>query len=167
MGLNYWQEQTISNSTAIDVLGVNISANASSIATLEGQMTTANSSISANTTAISTLDASLAAITQQVTVTEATNVFTCDLSLGNSFVCAITNTDAKTIAFTNIPAGITFATPIVVKIVCTAAAVVNTYPDGVVWQDGQAPVYVDAKTFYLYFMRIAAGWHSGYAGAWS
>jgi hypothetical protein len=114
----------------------------------------------------SSASAALTSILQQSGVTEAANVFTCDLALRKNFSIAISDTNSKTIAFSNIPADLEFSTPIAIKVVCTAAAVVGTYPTGTVWQDDQSPIFVANKTYYLYFMRITNGWHASYVGAW-
>lgn len=109
--------------------------------------------------------ATITDITTQLTVAEATNVYTLDLATKKSFTIDVTNATAKTITFSNIPVGLDFAKPVTVKVVCSVGNIISTYPTGVVWVDGVVPIYTIGKTYYLTFMRITNGWHGMCLGA--
>ena len=109
--------------------------------------------------------ATITDITTQLTVAEATNVYTLDLAIKKSFTIDITNATAKTITFTNIPVDLDFAKPVTIKVICSIGNIISTYPTGVVWVDGVVPIYTIGKTYYLTFMRITNGWHGMYLGA--
>jgi hypothetical protein len=109
-------------------------------------------------------DAQLSNITKQTSATDTTNTFTLDLSQRKNFTVTIADANSKTIAFSNIPADLDFASPVTVKLVCTGGNTIGTYPAGVVWQDGVAPILNITKTYYLTFIRTETGWHGMWAG---
>ena len=118
-----------------------------------------------NITKITTNETNITDITTQLTVAEATNVYTLDLAIKKSFTIDITNATAKTITLTNIPSDLDFAKPVTIKVICSIGNTISTYPTGVVWVDGVVPIYTIGKTYYLTLMRIANGWHGACLGA--
>lgn len=106
----------------------------------------------------------MADILNKYTVVEASNTFICDLSQRKNFEITITDTTAKTLAFSNVPVDLDFGKPVVVKVAQTASGSIGTYPSGVVWADGAAPVFTTGKTSYLTFIRAGEGWHATVLG---
>jgi short subunit dehydrogenase-like uncharacterized protein len=158
--LNYWQEKTISNSTAIDVLDKQIltanqsiailqaglTANDTAISTLQGDVTTLSSAISANTTAISTINTALSDITQQPTaVNHVDNTYTLNIDNKPSFDFSVTSADAnaKTIALSNIPA----FTQIAIDVICTTTAAFTWPWLAARWSSGAAPTFATGKRY--------------------
>lgn len=113
------------------------------------------------------VDTQLADITKQTTSVDVANTFTLDLAVRKSFTVTIGNATAIIIAFSNIPVDLDFATPVVIKIICTSGNTISTYPAGVVWADGVIPVFTLGKTYYATFIRTSTGWHGMFVGAWS
>jgi hypothetical protein len=114
-------------------------------------------------------NADLADITQQSIVTESANTFTCDLSTGKNFSIVISDTAEKTLAFSNIPTGLKFSTPITVEVICKAAAVISAYPAGTLWKDDTAPTYEAWKKYLLNFLPANNGlsFDSSFVGIWT
>lgn len=105
-------------------------------------------------------------ITKQSTATETSNTFTLDLSQRKSFTVTIVDTNAKTIAFSNIPANMDFSMPVTIKLACTGGNTISTYPANTVWADGITPSYTLGKTSYLTFIPDGTGWHATSMGEW-
>jgi hypothetical protein len=151
--LNYWQERTIANGVAIDILDKQVLTANQSIAILQAGLkandtaiSTLQGLVSANITSISTINGSLSDITNQPTAVNAVaDTYTLDVANKPSVDFKVTSADAspKTIAVSNVPS----FTRISIDVQCTVAADF-TYPwTDARWSLGVKPDLVSGKLY--------------------
>lgn len=100
------------------------------------------------------------------TVTPVSNVFTLDCENYPiiNFKCEIGNSNPKTFALTNVPAG---DCEVFVRLKCVTTAAITWFPN-IVWLGGYAPVFSPNKTYRLGFWTENSGltWHGVSVGGW-
>lgn len=99
-------------------------------------------------------------------VTASSNIYTLDLSQNDNFSIETTDTNNKTIQFSNLNSIYTSAT-VCVNLKYTNSASI-TYPNGTVWKSNVSPTLTSGKTYILMFNTIDSGatWNGSWIGAW-
>jgi len=118
-----------------------------------------------SSTQISQLDA----YTRRYTpVSAVSNTFTLDLSKGPNFMVTISDTNAKTIQFSNVPTDANILLPVTVLLVYVSAAAI-THPSGIIWQNGIVPSFTAGNKYVLMYSSWNNGttWRGSVSGAWA
>jgi hypothetical protein len=95
------------------------------------------------------------------------NTYTLDLSKGENFSIETTDTNAKTLAFSNIPTVINCILTVTIKLKYTNTASI-IYPASVKWLNGSIPSFTAGKEYLLIFVSYDNGvtWLGYTVGAW-
>lgn len=107
------------------------------------------------------------AVSTILTVSASSNTYTLDLSTALNFIIETTDTNAKTIAFSNVPATANTIVTISIILKFTNSATF-TYPTGTVWKDGAIPIFTAGKKYMLMFTTYDNGtsYLGSYVGMW-
>lgn len=102
------------------------------------------------------------------TIVASSNIFTIDLSNYSDFTIETTDTNAKTITFTNIPQTENKILGITIKLKQGYNATF-TYPSGTIWLGGTSPTFTVGKTSILTFVSYNKGnsWLAYCVGEWT
>lgn len=105
---------------------------------------------------------------QFTTVIADNNVYTLDLSNGINFMITVSDAEAKSIVFANVPTDSGILLPVTVLLVYTSAATI-IHPIGIVWQNGIAPTFTTGNKYTLMYSSWDNGttWQGSAAGAWA
>lgn len=101
------------------------------------------------------------------TIEEVDNIYKLDVSKGKNFDIEITNSEPKSIVFTNTPIKQGLLLQISIKLNYTNSSTL-THPVGTIWKDGD-PIFVVGSTYLLFFTSYNNGitWlASCVGGAW-
>jgi hypothetical protein len=113
------------------------------------------------------LQSQLADITNYQSVTAVSNIYTLDLSKTENFLIETTDTNAKTIALSNIPQTDNRLLSVGIRLKYTNAASF-TYPSGITWQNGTSPSFIAGKKYWILLQSADKGvsWLGSAVGAW-
>jgi hypothetical protein len=123
--------------------------------------------INNNNTDLAEVKEQLASIANYQTVTASNNTYTLDLSKNLNFDIETQDTNAKTLAFSNVPTTANLILSIGIKLKYTNASAI-TFPASVIWQNGTIPTFTVGKQYLLMVISYDGGatWLGYSAGAW-